>query len=67
MTSQGVGKHMATASVARDIVEIFERHGEWREEEARRLVAETNQVAPPSESDETILSRTAWNLSLIHI
>jgi len=34
----GIGEYMSTTSVARDIVEIFERHGEWREEEARRLL-----------------------------
>jgi pimeloyl-ACP methyl ester carboxylesterase len=34
----GIGEHMSTTSVARDIVEIFERHGEWREQEARRLL-----------------------------
>ena len=27
---------MSTAPVARDIVEIFERYGEWREQEVRR-------------------------------
>ncbi|KAI7490048.1 hypothetical protein KC351_g838 [Hortaea werneckii] len=35
---EGIAKHMATASVARDIVEIFERHGEWRADEAKRLL-----------------------------
>lgn len=34
----GIGEHMSTTSVARDIVEIFERHGEWREQEARNIV-----------------------------
>lgn len=34
----GIGEHMSTTSVARDIVEIFERHGEWREQEARKLL-----------------------------
>ncbi|THW33153.1 hypothetical protein D6C77_04166 [Aureobasidium pullulans] len=33
----GIGEHMSTSSVARDIIEIVERHGEWREQEARRL------------------------------
>lgn len=35
----GIGEHMATASVARDIIEIFERHGEWREKEAKALLS----------------------------
>lgn len=40
----GIGEYMSTASVARDIIEIVERHGEWREKEARRLVSSS---APP--------------------
>ncbi|CAD0083415.1 unnamed protein product [Aureobasidium vineae] len=43
----GIGEHMSTTSVARDIVEIFERHGEWREQEARRLLTSSGN----SESD----------------
>jgi pimeloyl-ACP methyl ester carboxylesterase len=39
----GIGEHMSTTSVARDIVEIFERHGEWREQEARRLLSSFTQ------------------------
>ncbi|KAK3713086.1 hypothetical protein LTR37_008771 [Vermiconidia calcicola] len=30
-------KYMSTASVARDMLEIVERHGEWREKEAKRI------------------------------
>lgn len=43
----GIGEHMSTTSVARDIVEIFERHGQWREREARKLRSSFGQ----SESD----------------
>ncbi|KAK3069936.1 hypothetical protein LTR53_011348 [Teratosphaeriaceae sp. CCFEE 6253] len=32
-------KYVTTASVARDMLEIVERHGEWREEEVKRLLA----------------------------
>jgi pimeloyl-ACP methyl ester carboxylesterase len=39
----GIGEHMSTTSVARDIVEIFERHGEWREEEARKLLKSSDK------------------------
>jgi len=51
---------MSTAPVARDIVEIFERHGEWREQEARRLLDHQGQSSPSSESKRAALSRTAW-------
>jgi hypothetical protein len=33
-----IKKYASTASVARDMLEIVERHGEWREKEARRLL-----------------------------
>ncbi|KAI5257360.1 hypothetical protein E4T42_00994 [Aureobasidium subglaciale] len=32
----GIGEYMSTTSVARDIIEIFEKHGEWREKEAQK-------------------------------
>jgi len=46
---------MNTAPVARDIVEIFERHGEWRDVEAKRILAE----APPRDQS-AVLTRTAY-------
>ncbi|KAH0355525.1 hypothetical protein KCU83_g1854, partial [Aureobasidium melanogenum] len=39
----GIGEHISTTSVARDIVEIFERHGEWREQEAQKLLSSSGQ------------------------
>ncbi|KAK5726866.1 hypothetical protein LTR15_002756 [Elasticomyces elasticus] len=39
-----IKKYVTTASVARDMLEIVERHGEWRETEAKRLLASTDDV-----------------------
>ena len=44
---------MSTAPVARDIVEIFERHGEWREAEARRLVHSQGVRTSANEAADT--------------
>ncbi|KAI7357476.1 hypothetical protein KC357_g6473 [Hortaea werneckii] len=33
-----IRKYVTTASVARDMLEIVERHGEWREKEAKRVL-----------------------------
>lgn len=53
----GIGEHMATASVARDIIEIFERHGEWREEEARRLLGLSSSGAA-SQGSQVVMAET---------
>lgn len=57
-TSQGIGMHMNTAPVATDIIEIFERHGEWREAKAARLV-KTMGATSETEKQE-IRARTAY-------
>lgn len=62
----GIGEHMATASVARDIVEIFERHGEWREKEARALLGQTvgviagGQMVMEDGHDTRVLERVKY-------
>ncbi|KAH0344277.1 hypothetical protein KCU81_g4840, partial [Aureobasidium melanogenum] len=48
----GIGEYMSTTSVARDIVEIFERHGEWREQEARKLLS--SSAMPESDLPEHV-------------
>ncbi len=49
---------MSTAPVARDIIEIFERHGQWRDAEARRLVSLDTTLS--SAEKESILQRTEY-------
>lgn len=55
---EGIAKHMSTAPVARDIIEIFERHGQWRDAEARRLVSLDTTLS--SAEKESILQRTEY-------
>lgn len=38
-----IRKYVTTASVARDMLEIVEKHGEWREKEAKRLLVATSR------------------------
>lgn len=35
---EDIAEHMSTSNVVKDIVAIIERHGEWREKEARNLL-----------------------------
>lgn len=40
-----IRKYLSTASVARDMVEIIERHGQWREKEAKKLLEGARSLA----------------------
>lgn len=55
---QGIGMHMGTAPVARDVIEIFERHGEWRVAEAERLLK--SMTATSNEEKKIIRARIAY-------
>lgn len=58
-TSGHLGEYIGTASVVRDMVEIIERHGEWREAAAQKsLLDDTTSLR----SESKALSRTAWNM-----
>ena len=50
--------HMDTAAVARDVIEIFERHGEWREAEGKRLLKSMSSASDEEKRD--IEARTAY-------
>ncbi|QIW97717.1 hypothetical protein AMS68_003235 [Peltaster fructicola] len=62
----GIGKHMSSAPVARDVVEVFERHGEWRAAEAQRLLESATIFT--SEEQAAIRQRTAYKkgAELVH-
>ena len=51
-----VGSFVTTASVVRDLVEIVERHGQWREREARRLLGRRATSA----GSRAAMERTRW-------
>jgi pimeloyl-ACP methyl ester carboxylesterase len=53
-----IGRYMTTPTVVEDMVAIIEALGQWREEQAKRLVRQNQFVNGEVES---ILRRTKWN------
>ena len=62
-----ISKHMNTVPVARDIVEIIERHGEWRGKQAEfwlaskggRSTTDGKEIGDPYSRD-AVIERTKW-------
>lgn len=50
-----LGEHLNTPPVARDVLEIVERHGEWRGKQAQRQYDNCDH-----DTDEFMLTRTKW-------
>ncbi|MCJ1408557.1 hypothetical protein MMC19_002632 [Ptychographa xylographoides] len=55
---QHLVQHIGTANVVRDMVEIIERHGEWREQQADTLLS---HIPHTPEQSAAIQRRTAWH------
>ena len=53
--NEHLGQYVSTASVVRDMVEIIERHGEWREKTAKEILSKSKD-----QDVAAILQRTAW-------
>ncbi|RMZ17181.1 hypothetical protein D0860_00615 [Hortaea werneckii] len=59
--SRSLGEHINTTAVAVDMMSLIERHGEWREQETRRVLSKNSLCGPSAlEEKAQILSRSAW-------
>ncbi|KAI9829951.1 MAG: hypothetical protein M1819_005923 [Sarea resinae] len=64
---ESIGRFMSTPPVIADMVEIIERHGEWRERQANKwlsspkgILATTGKPSSSPYSREQVIERTRW-------
>ncbi|KAL4894901.1 hypothetical protein BDV59DRAFT_165593 [Aspergillus ambiguus] len=59
-TEDALGEHVNTPPVARDMLEIVERHGEWRAKLGQQEQIRHSQLYG-DDPEQSILKRTRWN------